>query len=303
MSYQNWPASNTFYCDGRFISGPDRNLFYVSIVLILIPSILFISLICPYLITHLSPAVLVFFLYTMITCITSLCVCSFMDPGIIPRAKLNDPIPEMKTVGVLGQFSYPKKEYPTSEVSVKGKTLKLKFCETCKIFRPPRSSHCGTCNNCVENFDHHCVWVGNCIARRNYKFFIYFIDSATILCVYMFAFSLTELLMLYTEHGSHGWSSFWDGIKTSPFCVIIGVYTFFIFWSLAGLSSYHCFLTCVGKTTNEEIKTGNDESLYSHGKFMNCFRVYCSPSYASYFNFRAITTTVTNVQEKSNLLV
>lgn len=66
----------------------------------------------------------------------------------------------------------------------KGYLIKSNLCLTCHIIRPPRASHCHNCDNCVARFDHHCQWLGNCIGRRNYRFFLFFLFSINILSVY-----------------------------------------------------------------------------------------------------------------------
>ena len=58
---------------------------------------------------------------------------------------------------------------------IRGIKYKVKFCNTCHIFRGIGVSHCKKCNNCVENFDHHCPWLGNCIGKNNYMYFMIFL--------------------------------------------------------------------------------------------------------------------------------
>lgn len=52
-------------------------------------------------------------------------------------------------------------------------------CETCFNNRPPKSTHCKTCNRCVNGFDHHCVALNNCVGRRNIRTFYTFLVAST----------------------------------------------------------------------------------------------------------------------------
>ena len=105
--------------------------------------------------------------------IVLLLLTSGRDPGIIPR-NVHPPEPEGYDGSVeTGGGQTPQLRLPRiKEVDVNGIPVKIKYCDTCMLYRPPRCSHCSICNNCVERFDHHCPWVGQCIGLvSTYIFF------------------------------------------------------------------------------------------------------------------------------------
>jgi len=91
---------------------------------------------------------------------------------------------------------------------IRGRKFKVRFCETCNIFRGPSVSHCKKCDNCVENFDHHCPWLGNCIGKNNYFYFFIFLIFCNIFIISNL-FSSLALIIINWNNNSNG-KSFGD---------------------------------------------------------------------------------------------
>uniref|UniRef100_A0A5F8GCG6 Palmitoyltransferase n=1 Tax=Monodelphis domestica TaxID=13616 RepID=A0A5F8GCG6_MONDO len=240
---------------------------------------------CPYLAMKITPAIPVvggiLFFFVMGTLLRT----SFSDPGVLPRATPDEAADLERQIGnsediANGASSGGYRPPPrTREVIINGQTVKLKYCFTCKIFRPPRASHCSLCDNCVERFDHHCPWVGNCVGKRNYRFFYMFILSLSFLTVFIFAFVITHVILRSQQTG------FLNALKDSPASVLEAVVCFFSVWSIVGLSGFHTYLISSNQTTNEDIKGSwsnkrgkENYNPYSYGNIItNCCAALCGP--------------------------
>ncbi|ORX56644.1 zf-DHHC-domain-containing protein [Piromyces finnis] len=154
-------------------------------------------------------------------------------------------------------FISPAKSFIPSmrNIVVNGRIVSQKFCDTCKIYRPPRSFHCCYCDNCVENCDHHCPWTANCIGKRNYRYFYAFICSSTILS---FIVLFGSINFIYRKIKQKGLNVNFDSLMTCltehPVPYVLAFIIIIIGWFNTFMSGYHTYLICKNITTHEQLK-------------------------------------------------
>nr|XP_055076792.1 palmitoyltransferase ZDHHC18-B isoform X3 [Misgurnus anguillicaudatus]XP_055076793.1 palmitoyltransferase ZDHHC18-B isoform X3 [Misgurnus anguillicaudatus]XP_055076794.1 palmitoyltransferase ZDHHC18-B isoform X3 [Misgurnus anguillicaudatus] len=299
--WEVFPGKNRFCCDGRIIVARQSGVLPLTLGLILLTSGLFFIFDCPFLVKHLTrfiPAIGgVLFVFVII----SLLQTSFTDPGILPRATPEEAADIEKQIDKPTSSSSSYRPPPrTKEVVINQQVVKLKYCFTCKIFRPPRTSHCSLCDNCVERFDHHCPWVGNCVGKRNYRFFYTFIVSLSLLTAFIFGCVTTHLALR-----SQGGNGLVIALQESPASALELVVCFFSVWSILGLSGFHTYLVAANLTTNEDIKgswsakSGNEDvgNPYSYNNIIkNCCAVLCGPMPPSLIDRRGFVPSDDSVQ-------
>ncbi|KAL0404732.1 UNVERIFIED_CONTAM: putative protein S-acyltransferase 4 [Sesamum radiatum] len=310
-----------FLFGGRLIFGPDVASLFVSSFLIVSPAVAFCVKIVSLNRHPLSenkdavpwyPVIIVTIVLTMLD-VFFLFITSSRDPGIVPRNKKPPECDEQFEIDtpsvewVNGRAPHLKLPR-TKDVLVNGHTIKVKFCDTCLLYRPPRVSHCSICNNCVQRFDHHCPWIGQCIG-------IILVDTCLLFGTGKANRNVKDprLLVNYflnphspSDHYGPWPSTKWivHGLQLIHTYVLI-VYCFIAFWFVGGLTFFHFFLICTNQTTYENFRYrySKKENPYNKGMIKNIKEVFLSEIPPSQNNFRAIVeedeVTVTEPSDHS----
>ncbi|CAF2411964.1 unnamed protein product [Rotaria sp. Silwood2] len=240
---------------------------------------------------------------------------TFMDPGIYEQSlkkehtNISFYVRPLKRKGIFDTDDDDDDTYepPARIVHIKHGLIHMKYCRTCKFFRPPRCSHCSTCERCIDTFDHHCPWINNCVGRRNYRYFFQFLFLLCIHMTFIFIFCLYYVLherhhqiitpnilsdsydlLVPTDDNELLTSTDLTKTKFIGFsdyrfiiCIILLVLVGLFSIPVFGLTGFHIFLIGKGRTTNEQVteKFHDQHDAFSKGLVKNIVYFCCQSLY------------------------
>lgn len=136
------------------------------------------------------------------------------------------------------------------------------FCQWCRCNVKPESKHCRICNRCVCDFDHHCIWLNVCVARRTYNAFLILLLSLIAACA-AHGIASGFVLLRASQSLPHAWWS------TTPHVAVFVIAAFslllcvLIVAALSHLFLLHCLLMYHRLSTYDWIVRRDDDSNFS----------------------------------------
>lgn len=296
-----WPGKGRPLCQGLCLLQPDFYRTVLSFLLVCLPGSACLYLPAWELLQSNSTTALFYAGCVLLTASLLLMLAvSLSNPGFLPQQNAHF------STGPVGAFPLSALSNETLkffEIPVNGVQIRLKFCKTCKLLRPPRASHCPVCGVCVERFDHHCPWVGNCIGKKNYVLFVTFLCVLTANQGYMWGICLFHILK--TKGESEDWGTTIDQeiaeVVLGAFSAVVKSIQIFLF--AACLSLFHFFLIARNETTYERIKKNwkyRGENPFNTGCPENCIESLCPLPSASRFSLREMVESAAIVITKSS---
>lgn len=121
------------------------------------------------------------------------------------------------------------------------------LCHKCRCIRRPRSKHCNYCNHCVQDFDHHCIYLGCCIGRNNRLDFLLTMIALSIMSIYG---TLIQSTLLHQSE----WSNFWH---------LIGLIWVLKYVLIGGIKAFlNLRRACWGVTLFEDIRSKRIRQIF-----------------------------------------
>lgn len=178
------------------------------------------------------------------------------DPGIVSK-QLDRP--SVRPPG--GQIEF---------LELRGVKVFMPYCPTCNVIRPPRASHCHTCDNCVERFDHHCGVIGACIGHHNFKFFFWFLVAIVVFAWHTVGWCVYFIVVKWGD-GNDIQRAF------SVICTIVGV---IIGLQVGAMMVHYLRLMAQGRTQRENVKKDRiydppGANPYDDGCTVNYYEACC----------------------------
>ncbi|CAF3418929.1 unnamed protein product [Rotaria socialis] len=220
----------------------------------------------------------VLFILTLFYTIVNYLFASLHDPGVLPRPNADEILQTEKENNIQTDANghyFPSLPLPRT-ILVRNFQYASSYCYTCRVYRLPRVSHCSICNVCVQNFDHHCPWINNCVGLLNYRYFCNFLLSCALLCSLGLAGGGVAAYLRWDIYKNDPGLYFAYNIPT----FFVGFIAFVFVATLAPFWCYHLGLALTGVTTREDIKSRREEKqagIPQSSKCTNLVVSWCGP--------------------------